>query len=388
MQLPGYNHYPDCPCGWCVNRRGGVIPINIGVMDAIAFLKRGNARSLRQCYVNPNATCPVCGDGVYFYANQFGSRVYFDELGPPWPKHPCTDNPRVRSVFRAEAVTPPSRRVRGTAIELVEAANMSGMALGKTFGRRRPGEWSLAIVTSVDRQGDEHQVVAEHLDSMTFESFTFTYMAEEPLLQVGDMVSVRGAELSFLNPLTLQPVSIRSGGRISTASDTPLPPPKTVVLTVPVVRKSDHESKKKARVRPLRPTTLEPPRQPSGDLTEGEVAHFGADPTTLSKLLERYAPLIKRYAREGTRKPADVATRLRAEGYRTMAKGEWSTRLSFFLLKLLFDDPAPQQANIREPSTSRSTSTRPPMAPSNSEEDIATKLSRLGRVTRRDTPPN
>jgi hypothetical protein len=34
----------------------------------------------------------VCGAQVFFYSNEFGSRVYFDELGPPWPKHPCTDN--------------------------------------------------------------------------------------------------------------------------------------------------------------------------------------------------------------------------------------------------------------------------------------------------------
>jgi hypothetical protein len=204
-------------------------------MDAIAFLKRGNARSLRQCYVNPNATCLVCSAGVYFYANRFGSRVYFHELGPPWPKHPCTDRPRVGSPFRAESVTPPSRRMRGTAIELVEAATTSGMALGKTFARRRPGEWSLAIVTAVGRHGDEHQVVAEHLDSMTFESFTFSSLVEEPLLQVGDMVSVRVADISFLNPLTLQPVSIRSGGRVSPASNPPQPQPKTVIPTMNVV---------------------------------------------------------------------------------------------------------------------------------------------------------
>jgi hypothetical protein len=43
-------------------------------------------------FVNPNARCPVCGDSVFFYQNKYGSRVYFDELGPPWPKHPCTDN--------------------------------------------------------------------------------------------------------------------------------------------------------------------------------------------------------------------------------------------------------------------------------------------------------
>jgi hypothetical protein len=42
-------------------------------------------------YVNPNAACPVCSAPVFFFQNEFGSRVFFDELGPPWPKHPCTD---------------------------------------------------------------------------------------------------------------------------------------------------------------------------------------------------------------------------------------------------------------------------------------------------------
>lgn len=48
-------------------------------------------RSIR--WARPNAVCPVCGAFVYFYSNEYGSRVYFDEIGPPWPKHPCTDNP-------------------------------------------------------------------------------------------------------------------------------------------------------------------------------------------------------------------------------------------------------------------------------------------------------
>lgn len=43
-------------------------------------------------WIDPNAHCPVCGAEVFFYSNEFGSRVYFDDLGPPWPKHPCTDD--------------------------------------------------------------------------------------------------------------------------------------------------------------------------------------------------------------------------------------------------------------------------------------------------------
>ena len=58
----------------------------------LAFLRESCALSSATArYVKPNATCPVCGADVYFYQNEYGSRVFFDELGPPWPKHPCTD---------------------------------------------------------------------------------------------------------------------------------------------------------------------------------------------------------------------------------------------------------------------------------------------------------
>lgn len=59
---------------------------------------RGNPDLLRQArahvgatshIVIPNAECPICGAPVFFYSNESGSKVFFDELGPPWPKHPC-----------------------------------------------------------------------------------------------------------------------------------------------------------------------------------------------------------------------------------------------------------------------------------------------------------
>ena len=44
-----------------------------------------------QSYLNPNAKCPVCGKSVFFYQSEHGGRVFFDDVGWPWPKHPCTD---------------------------------------------------------------------------------------------------------------------------------------------------------------------------------------------------------------------------------------------------------------------------------------------------------
>lgn len=52
-------------------------------------------------YVNPNARCPVCGVDVYYYQSPDDGRVFFDELGPPWPKHACTDQASITRRFAA-----------------------------------------------------------------------------------------------------------------------------------------------------------------------------------------------------------------------------------------------------------------------------------------------
>jgi hypothetical protein len=87
-----WNHPVHCPCGWGgVGHSGrresrqstlfyfwpsGVHPISASLSS----------------FTIPNASCPVCGESVFYYCNNYGSSVFFDELGPPWPKHPCTDN--------------------------------------------------------------------------------------------------------------------------------------------------------------------------------------------------------------------------------------------------------------------------------------------------------
>lgn len=43
-----------------------------------------------KAFTIPNAICPKCGASVYYYEHPNGARVFFDSLGPPWPKHPCT----------------------------------------------------------------------------------------------------------------------------------------------------------------------------------------------------------------------------------------------------------------------------------------------------------
>ncbi len=107
MSCNGWNHGPNCNCGWGGQWHGN-IPAGGGA--GTSFLPLTNSNNLRELartyglarrldprsdfrsITIPNASCPVCGKSVFFYQNAHGSRVFFDELGPPWPKHPCTDN--------------------------------------------------------------------------------------------------------------------------------------------------------------------------------------------------------------------------------------------------------------------------------------------------------
>ncbi len=110
-RLPGYNHYSWCTCGWCFNNRSGayarpVPPERARAVNDTVFLSTHRVSATRSvaCFVNANAICPICGEPVFYYQNAFGSKVYFDDLGWPWPKHYCTDNRRLRRGTRG-AVT-------------------------------------------------------------------------------------------------------------------------------------------------------------------------------------------------------------------------------------------------------------------------------------------
>jgi hypothetical protein len=48
--------------------------------------------------------------------------------------------------------------------------------------------------------------------------------------------------------------------------------------------------------------------------------------------------VVKAFAREGTRKPRDVAVRLTYEGRKTACGGKWTPRLVYLLLARIFDN--------------------------------------------------
>lgn len=94
-----HNHPPGCPCGW-----GGVWYGHSNTESDWLFRReprprklgqqRGTSSLLAGGFTVPNSRCPVCNASVYYYESPYGGRVFFDSLGPPWPKHPCTSGER------------------------------------------------------------------------------------------------------------------------------------------------------------------------------------------------------------------------------------------------------------------------------------------------------
>lgn len=86
-----WNHHLGCRCGFGgeghLGRSSGGFRCGYDLRTPA-----GRERVYRDSFVNPNARCPACGAQVFFYQSPYGGRVYFDALGWPWPKHPCTDS--------------------------------------------------------------------------------------------------------------------------------------------------------------------------------------------------------------------------------------------------------------------------------------------------------
>lgn len=390
--MTGHNHYSDCTCGWCVNfgrSRAALADYtqSFRERDARLLLKQRGANSVSGCYVNPNARCPCCNAPVFFYANAAGSRVYFDDLGPPWPKHPCTDNPRASVSLATGPVNRPTRRNKGEVKELLSASSAAGLSKFRTFGRRYEGEWTLVVVLAVDRRGHENKVEGEFLDSETNETFRFTCYSEMPLFEVGEFISVNGDRISFVERATLLPVVFTAGTWV-----TPAPARSVVERPATIPRPVSQPANRSNQPQLIR--KKQKPNSANGskyDMTKAEMVHFNNKKVELADLFGKLEPVVRTYAKEGTRKPRDVAVRLNAQGYKTASGSKWTPRLVYFLLGLMFNDkPAAPTDNephgkTRQPGKPRPDAT--PMAASGemSVDEIASRLSRIGRVVRSES---
>lgn len=387
--MTGFNHYSNCTCGWCVNygrSRAALADYehDFRERDARLLLKRSGANSVAGCYVNPNARCPRCGVPVFFYANAAGSRVYFDDLGPPWPKHPCTDNSRRSILLGATHTYRPTRRNKGEVKELLNAAAIAGLSRFRSSGKRSAGEWTLVVILAVDRRGQENRVEGEFLDSDKNEAYRFTCHSEAPLFEVGEFVSVNDNQISFVDRETLLPMVFAVGSWV-----TPAPMLSTPKQSAPIPRPATKPVSKSKPAQLIRKKQKQKNVDGSKyDLTVAEMVHFDNKKVTLAELFGKLEPVVKTYAREGTRKPRDVADRLNAHGFRTASGSKWTPRLVYFLLRLMFNDTSTSVAtNKRQHGEPLPVAPRPKIAPppalgDMSLDEIARRLSHLGKIIR------
>ncbi len=94
--MPGYNHKPDCSCGWCIKEKKETTSIDLSYGFSNSIAKPISTHYSIQCW--------WCGDLVHYHSNGYGNCVLFDEYAPPWPVHGCYEIHQQRKKAR-EAIS-------------------------------------------------------------------------------------------------------------------------------------------------------------------------------------------------------------------------------------------------------------------------------------------
>ena len=79
-----HNHPSNCKCGW--GGEGHLGKSATGLQIPRYFFDQNI-----DAFTIPKVRCQHCGGKVFYYENTNGSKVFFDFLGPPWPKHSCEE---------------------------------------------------------------------------------------------------------------------------------------------------------------------------------------------------------------------------------------------------------------------------------------------------------
>ncbi|WP_139196159.1 hypothetical protein [Salinihabitans flavidus] len=314
--MTGHNHYPWCTCGWCVgggNRNGDGVSAAPGIKplrpvyseyekhQATQTLKGYGATSYSRCFVNPNASCPVCGQPVYFYSNEYGSRVFFNELGKPWEKHGCTDTGRPASgSMRARPSSRPVAEIK----DILGAEEKIEQRILPVGRQARKNSWKLAVVVEVHFTDFRMEVQVEDLSSQNHQKYRFSIYCDQPLLTEGDLVSRRGETFSFLHPLSLEDIEVTNGDRLM-----------------------DFEALEK---------DIDPSVIPDEvlELLPSERRHFGSESGGTAKVSGTLRSVLEDFAKKGIVGPKLVSHYLNATGRVTADGSPWTPRLAFFLITL------------------------------------------------------
>lgn len=242
------------------------------IRDAERILRDQRAsRGYSSCFVDPNAKCPVCKATVFYYENTRGSRVFFDDLGPPWPKHGCTDNPRLTVTWTSER---PRSRQRGIRLELSEAATFVGIYDGGRYHKSGyPIDWQMIEIVAIDRKGWEIFTTGRLIEMADEPMVYFSLTCPDDIIAVGDVVSGSFSAISAFHADRLEPRSykvtwydsdhfrsILAIGEyllrpLRTPPSNPAPSQHTLAAPTTLIRRADlRRPKRKPAAAPLRKT--------------------------------------------------------------------------------------------------------------------------------------
>ena len=211
-------------CGWCYKTRSNGYsarqqPDEIDHLTAESTIVRSGANgSYAACFVVPNATCRYCGRKVFYYENEHGSKVFFNELGWPWPKHSCPGNP-YNSDFAASSKVPRARTLESI-LEIARAARQIDFDPASKF-RFAFGDspWDLLSVIDLARRGFENFIKARSISPYLDEPVFITFVSAKIAPAIGDFFGFNGEEVSLLEADTLQPKRLKA--RQITAAEFP-----------------------------------------------------------------------------------------------------------------------------------------------------------------------
>lgn len=185
--------------------------------------------------VQPNANCPVCNEPVFFYQNEFGSRVYFDELGPPWPKHPCTTDLSIvgehGSVSSMEPSVPYARvghEVQRISEIFASLPDESTSDFVFRFGKK---PWLAAAVIKRIRGGKKVFLVLTLLGASGNEKVLLSCNSLPRCIKEHAIMLLGQDEISFFDLAMMEPIQITytkyaSASKFIDALISSVPPPK------------------------------------------------------------------------------------------------------------------------------------------------------------------
>lgn len=171
-------------------------------------------------YVNPNANCPVCGQPVFFYQNEYGSRVYFDELGPPWPKHPCMDQSAARPSRKSSSrkLIFPALRDHSQVSEIGSWLSLAGLDMSSEFKEKyKTSQWDAWQIDGRFRAAAGVFLVLQSIGTTDPRRLFLSSRRAPRSISRGALVFVHRGRLTYFDLKPMEPIEIEVR-RIRTAS--------------------------------------------------------------------------------------------------------------------------------------------------------------------------